>query len=71
MSLCLTAAEVREVTGKTWHAQQCEALAAMGIRFTVQAQSGRPLVDRRDWRDYARQPERKRATPNFDAIKAA
>lgn len=70
-SLCLTAAEVREVTGRTRHDLQCTALAAMGIRFKVQPASGRPLVDRRDWRDYAPKSERKRNAPNFDAIRAA
>jgi hypothetical protein len=71
MTLCLTAAEVREVTGYARHRQQCATLAAMGIRFTLQPQSGRPLVDRRDWRDYAPKPERKRVAPDFGAIKVA
>lgn len=71
MSLCLTAEEVREITGYAWHTRQCEALAAMGIRFTRQPQSGRPLVDRQDWRAYGDLPKRKDAAPNWKAIKAA
>lgn len=72
MTLCLTASEVREITGYAWHARQCEALAAMGIRFTRQPQSGRPLVDREDWRRYGDKPKRSESTaPNWKAIKAA
>lgn len=71
MSLCLTAEEVREVTGYAWHARQCEALAAMGVRFSVQPASGRPLVDRQDWRRYADRPERKAPEPNWKAVRAA
>lgn len=71
MSLCLTAKEVREITGYAWHARQCEALAAMGIRFTVQPQSGRPLVDRGDWRGYGERPKRAEPAPNWKAMRAA
>lgn len=74
VSLCLTAAEVREVTGYAWHARQCEALAAMGIRFTRQPQSGRPLVDRDEWARYtgnAIRHERPTPVPNWKALRIA
>lgn len=71
VTLCLTAAEVREVTGYTWHARQCEALAAMGVPFKVQPASGRPLVDRRAWQGYRERPERAAPEPNWKAVKAA
>lgn len=71
MTLCLTASEIREITGYTRHAQQFRALAAMGIRATRQPQSGRPLVDREDWRRYARKPERADVAPNWKAMQVA
>lgn len=74
MTLCLTASEVREITGYAWHARQCEALAAMGIRFTRQPQSGRPLVARDEWARYGGRPAPARNAapePNWKAITKA
>ena len=63
----LTPEEVIDLTGRQRWKAQCRALSGMGVPFQPNA-VGRPLVERAVVCKV--QPSRKKAQPNWDAIRS-
>lgn len=64
----LTADEVAELTARQKWKAQCRMLARMGVPFRPNA-VGRPLVERGAVLSSPAKPRRKRAGPNWDAMR--
>lgn len=67
--LCLTKAELEELTGRRYSRKQIEALVFMGIKFRVRP-DGSPAVLRADLlaEDEDNKPKKKRVGPRLDLI---
>jgi len=48
MSTFLTKDEVKELTGYTYKAKQCQELSRIGIKFIVNTRFGQPMVLRKE-----------------------
>ena len=67
--LWLTPAEVEQLTDRKRWTAQCRKLAEMGVPFKPNA-VGRPLVERAAYCTTEAKPRKRKAEPNWDAIRA-